>query len=69
MVARKCLGYRQDLCLLLIFEKEKTLEKFRKFTAKDTLINDRAKRIYPKTHEEAVADFYSEWRGIEGVLE
>lgn len=59
-------NYPHGLRLLLVFEKEKTLEKFRKLAAKDSNITARANRLFLKTHEEAVAGFYSGWRGIEG---
>lgn len=56
--------YSHGVRLLLIFEKEKTLEKFQKLAEKEADIVKSAHRVFLKTHERTVKEYYSGWEKI-----
>ncbi|WP_420417401.1 hypothetical protein [Pacificispira sp.] len=56
--------YENAVRLLLIFEKPKTLQRFRQLAAKESTVAASARRIFAKTHSDIMSDFLEGWEGV-----
>ncbi len=60
-------NYPHGARLLLVFEKQRTLEKLQALAAKDDTVMACAHRLFLKTHEETTGGFYGDWEGLGDV--